>query len=774
MKLVRLALARPRVVLLAMIVLTLAAASGLPRLTLRMDGHALIPPDDPAVAFDREVREEFGIRDPLVVMVETTHPDGIYNPETLRLILDLSERMVALDGIGPEHVMSLATERRDRVYPGTLRFRPFLDPFPDTPRLLELLQEDVAAAEILTGTLVSYDGTAAAILVGVPREGRDVPALYRRILAEARPFETETDRIRVVGAPAAEALLGEHILEDLALLLPLSITLMAGILWFRLRRVWGVLLGLGEIAAALAFTFGLMGWLGIPVYLTTAVLPVVLITLGLADEIHIFFHYQALLARQGEVAETGQALRRTMAEMVPPVFFTSLTTSIGFLSFTASGIEPVAGFGVAAVVGILFCLLWSLTAIPASLALLPEDRLRRPATVLPGALSSGPRGWSLRWTTPFLRHPRPSLLTLAGITAVLAAGVAGLTVQDSWIDGFAPRSTFRRDTERVNALFHGTHILLVHLEVAGNGAPLPRGDGKEGYLLDPALLGEIGRFEDFLRQQDGVGGVLGPYSHLSTVAYLWLARRPDGRGIPTEVRRVGRLYHLFETVRGEHRRREVVDDDLDRALVTIFLKAANYRDTAALIETIEDFAAEHLSARGITLGLAGDVALSQAMIPAIVRSQVTSLLLALGGAGIALLLFFRSPRLALLALAPASISVLWTFGAMGWLGIPLGVATSMFCAIALGVGVDYGIHFLASYRRAREAGLDEGARRAVEEVGPAITTDMLAITGSFGLLVVSQVPANTRLGLLVAISLASACVLTLGGLGSWLVGRGDG
>jgi uncharacterized protein len=95
----------------------------------------------------------------------------------------------------------------------------------------------------------------------------------------------------VVGVPAAEALLGEHILADLALLVPLALGVIAAILWAACGRLWAVLLGLAKVGAAQVFTLGLMGWCGGAVYLTTAIIPVLLTTIGLADEIHLLWHY---------------------------------------------------------------------------------------------------------------------------------------------------------------------------------------------------------------------------------------------------------------------------------------------------------------------------------------------------------------------------------------------------------------------------------------------------------------------------------------------------
>ena len=750
---------RPRTTLAAVALLTLAAMAGMSRLELRMDGRALVPPDSPAVTFDREVREVFGVRDPLVILLESRRPEGIYHPGFLRRLIDVTEAVRGIEGIPDEQIVSLATERRDRVYPNSLRFRPFLDPFPEDPVLLQRLREDIAAAGILLdGTLVSHDGTAATVLVGVPDvdEIGDRGPIYREVVQRVSPFADEHLDITVVGAPAAEALLGHHILEDMALLLPLSMATMAVLLFLRLGRAWGVVLGLLEVSSCLLATFGLMGWWGVPVSLTSGVLPLVLVSLSLADEVHVFTHYQNLLARADGEPQAG-ILVRCFQDMLPPILVTSLTTAFGFLSFLASPIAPIRQFGAFAALGILYGLFFSITAIPVALTLLPAAALRR-------RHEERPR--EDRLLRPFLaavRRPRRTLAATFVLAAVLSLGIKDLFVQDSWIEGFAPGSEFRQDTDRVNAHLLGTHNLLVHLAVSGEGTP-PAGDGRQGWLIDPGLLEEIGRFENHLRGRPEVGGVLGPHSHLSTVAYLWHARKEGSRAIPGDPVKVARVYRFFDIVRGKHRRQEVVDDGLDRALVNVFLKNANYRETQRLIDDM--MAWDGLKSHRVELSVAGDVAVSQAMIPAIVESQVSSLLWSLAGAFLTLVVLLRSVRTAAVAALPATLAVACVFGVMGWLGIPLGVATSMFCAIALGIGVDYATHFMAARQRAREQGAENSTLSALRDAGPPILTDMVVVAASFAWMGLSQVPSNARLGELVALSLGLAALFTLLGLAS--------
>ena len=191
------------------------------------------------------MREQFGVRDPIVVYLETSRPDGIYNLPTLERLQQLGLALAELPQLRFEDLMSLATERRPRVYTGTLRFRPFFDPMPDTPTRMDYLRKDVDQVEILDGTLITEDRRGVAILVGAPPsrsrqpDGVDRRALHRDIEAVAARFEAPDERIRIVGAPIAESLLGEHIVEDLMRLVPLAMLGVSLVIWWSCRRAWG-------------------------------------------------------------------------------------------------------------------------------------------------------------------------------------------------------------------------------------------------------------------------------------------------------------------------------------------------------------------------------------------------------------------------------------------------------------------------------------------------------------------------------------------------------
>ncbi len=852
---------------------TFAAAPGLLRLELRTDGHSLVPRDAPAIVYDREVRDQLGVRDPIAVVIRTAHPEGALNPATLRRVVELTRELATLDGVEPFNVVSLATENTFRFRPGTFKLRTFLDPLPETPGRLAELRDDLRRIGLYDGVLISKDGRATAVLVGTPPDV-DRAEFYRRVrgLVEGTTGPGK-DSIDVLGAPVAEALLGSHILADLGLpqafledaasavgrtgpgLVPIVFAVMALVFLIAFRHPMAALTPLSTLGACLVTTFGIMGWLGVPVYLTTTILPVILTAVGVTDQIHVYHRYGELRRSRPDLDPVG-LVRETMEEMAWPVTQTWVTTAVGFLSFAISPLPPVQAFGLFAALGILVCLSWSLAVVPALLVLLKPRLGRRPART-DGAL----HGVYARLARAAIRRRK---LVLAGAGLVLLVsldGVRRLVVQDSWVDGFAPESELAQAMRRFDRDFLGAHQLLVTVEaepfaatgeIAGaavgehrvdlTGLRLPEGfdasrlaaswiriaarpvpesesepaappvppefviprdwsgsiesaeriggrlvatlplkAGSPHFLLaprpgealdveikrepfmNPALIRKVGELEAFLATREAVGGVFGPAVYLSTTAFMADPDTPGSRVLPEYPEKARSYWRLYGSVRGPERLGQLVDRDYSRVAITAFVKEPHYGTMGRLMSDLRSWESRHLAPLGLKLGFAGDIAVSQTLIGAIVTTQVRSLALSLGGVFLLIALLSRSVRQGLLCIVPSALAVLLSFAAMGWLGIPLGVATSMFAGMTLGVGVDYVVHLVDRHRRAKAAGrTDEAAAaEALAETGPPITIDTLGVGLSFSVLLISQVPANARLGGLLAFSLLVCLAATL-------------
>jgi hypothetical protein len=890
--LARSSIRHPRLTILAAVTLTLAVAPGAMRLTLRTDGHALVARDAPEVLYDDAVRKEFGIEDPVVVLIRSPHADGIYNANTLQLVRELTADVMKLEGVRSNNVSSMATEHGFRNRPGTLLFQTLLEAPRRTREELDQLRDDLRRIELYTGTVVSFDGRSTAILVGTP-PGIDRTQLYRKVCEIIAAKGPVPEDISVTGPPVAEALLGTHILEDLGVpkallgastrpsadaawkmpsrfyelrlfiarhigLVPIAMLIMAVVFQISFRRVIATVLPMGEVGACLAFVFGLMGWLDVPVYLTIAVMPVLLTAMAVSDEIHVYSRYFALLHEKPEEKHV-ELVQATMDEMVSPVVNTSLTTAIGFVSFAFSPLAPVQAFGIFTAIGVTFCLFWSLSVLPALLTIMPrkwvlprrvKERGLQAASTSPGQRAS---------KRPEVRPPffsrfalwivarRCSVIGAVAVVVALAPfGLRRVVIQDSWIDGFDPDSEFTRATRIVNEQFHGMHLLYltidagevlrgtlpttnvslskfsfpanltrrpedwvgrwlyIHIDSPSNAAPRAtwrstiesatrsgdklivttqiRDQNSSVWLelahvhsvgyeivaqphLQPKTLKAISDLGAFIEQRRAlkVGKVLSAPDYVATTRFMVRPNEPGSRYVPAEAGEIKLMWDYYRIVRGPEHLRQLVDTNYARSLLTIFLKEANFVDTQKLMEELRAYEREHLAPLNIRLGFAGDVAVSQSLIRGIVTTQTQSLLWSLVGIYAVTALLGRSLRCGLYAVIPCALSVLINFAVMGWLNIPLGVATSMFAAMTLGIGVDFAVHVLEGFSASRNRGLspDAALAESMARTGPAVGINAAAIALGFGVLMLSQVPANARLGALTILGLASCLVASL-------------
>jgi predicted RND superfamily exporter protein len=283
-------------------------------------------------------------------------------------------------------------------------------------------------------------------------------------------------------------------------------------------------------------------------------------------------------------------------------------------------------------------------------------------------------------------------------------------------------------------------------------------------LLDNEILTELDRFERWIETRLGAdGGVLGAAEQLAVTRQMFHGRRVEERRVGDSPRDNRDLLNLFRAVRGPARLAETFEPEREQALITVFLREANFQRTARLLADLRRYETERLQPLGIRLSLAGGVPLSQAMIQAIAQSQTVSLLLSLLGIFLVAAWWSASWRLGLLNTLPAALAALFNFGLMGWLGVPLGVATSIFAGVTIGVGVDNAIHLSERFQRLSPLSPrpSDAMGRACAEAGPPLALSTLTLGLGFGLVMVSRIPATSHLGLLMVCGMVSCFVLTL-------------
>ncbi len=744
-RLLRFSVQHPWGVLVAVAVLTVAAVPWISGVRLRLDGRSLIPEDLPAQVASDRAAELFNLRD--VVVVGVASPVGdIYSPWTLGLLSSLSGDLAGSREIVPGSVASLATVPRFFIQEDVLDPQPLLARgYPLGEELIARLRRETETLGLDDGVLVSRDGSMAGVYAEVHPE-----ADRYRVLEQVRGLAARTGApgsILLSGTALAQAVLGLAAAQDLIRLLPAVLLAIFLALTVLFRHPVPALVSLAEIGVSLVWTAGIMGARGESLFVTTLVLPVILLVIGVSDDVYALSRtFRRLAEAPGEPMD--EAVVGSFAAVGHPILLTGATTVAGLLSLTATDLEPQRVFGFYGGLSILFSTLFTFTFVPALLSLLrPSVSLRKEANGRSGgrppALIRGLRRIG----------PRRFLAMIVAVVVLASWASTRLRIEDDWVRNLPSSSDVASGTRELDRALAGT----IRVEILVDSR---RRDG----FLDPAVFARLGGIEKAFAALPGVGAVHSIYGDVVRVQSAlegeryaaWRSALDGGRRALSRADLEQALLLLSSLRRSplsEH-----IDADYRRARVTVFIRSANYSRISRIVQE-----ASALSGGGLALTPFGDGWISYLAVRLLVLGQIQSVGFALVSNALLLLLLFRRLSDTMLALAPILVSVLLVFAALALAGIPLGIANSMFAAIALGIGVDYSIHLVAHYREQRGHGrpATEAIEAAVAVTGPAIFKSAAAIATGLSVLGFSEVLPNLQLGMLVTLSLTACAAMTL-------------
>ncbi len=720
-------------------IITAALATQIPRVRLELDGRSLVPAGDPSLTASDRAARLFDLQ--ACVLVGVAAPQGtVYSPEVLRQIVRLSRELAEVPGIVRGSVTSLATVPLLSISSGELDYRP-LSAMGTIQAAAEKLRRIGQTAGLESGILVARDRKAAGIYADV-EPSADRYVLLRRV-REIAARDPGPGRIYLTGTALAQAVLGTAAGRDLAALVPAVLVVLACVLFAFFRRIRPALYSILEIGISLVCTAGIMGLTGQSVFVTTLVLPVILITVGLADDVYAMRHY--FLDSRRCTGAASSIVVSSFEAVAPQVQLTGILTIVGLLSFAITDLEPMRIFGIFGALAVMFSTLCTFTLLPALMSRWPPRSF--------AVSKPRPSRWRFERLLGVYEKLGPKrILAAAVLLTVLAALEARhLRVDDSWIGNLPSSSDIAQGDSAMNRLFGGVTPLEFQMEA---------GPGED--LLDPRALTRLGQWETALSAAPGVGAVHSFYSDvLRITAALREAPSESLRGrtlTPGEIEQA----HLLLSSAAGYRLGRWLDTARRRARLTVLIQSADYERIGHILRTsLPGSAATAESA----LTPFGDGWISYTTVRLLVEGQRASLTLAFVSDLLVLSLLFRSWRAGLIALLPVGSSIVAMYAALALARVPLGIANSLFAAVAIGIGTDFAVHLMASFREHAAKGDPAAAlRAAVGITGPAIMTSASALIAGFAVLLLSQVAPNAQLGAIIDLNLglcAGAAVVLL-------------
>ncbi len=734
---------RYKLILTLSVIFIAGAITFLPSMTKDTTTEAFIPKDDPVLLYRDNVRETFGLKDPMVIAVY--NESGIYNTETLRLIHELGERLKTVEGIDPDQLTSLATENNiTGTFDGML-----VEPFYEIENLNDstasIVRDAIADFDLYRGSLISEDGTMALVVAEILDSHDDKgDEIYKAIVELTEETNTTNELLYVAGEGAVSGYMATYIDADAQRLNPIAGLVITLILFVAFRTLRGVVIPNIMVLATVGSALGAMAGFGVSFFVITNALPVILIAIGVADGIHIMGQYYEEVAHNPGLSQRKLVIL-TMTKMWRPVTITSLTTIAGFLAISyTSYMPPMTYFGIFAAFGVSVALVYALFFIPSALMLL-KPQVSKP---MKDAVKSDAFGnLTSKLGKVVVSSPR-RVVGVAALTMLLAIyGATKITVNESRISNFKSTESIAVADDVINAKTDGTTYLDIKIETKDI----------EG-LFQPHALRKIEALQQHLEDHPLVNGSTSIVDFVKKMNKSLNENRDEFYVIPNDEILIAQYFLIYSTGGDPTDFDNYVDFDYRLANVRVRMSQSEYVDEKVVQEAAQKYIEEHFNDEQITANLSGKVALDYQWINQLANNHSKGVLLALLAVLIVASLSFRSLRAGVYTVIPVIFGVAIIYGVMGFAGVWLSVGTSMFAAIAIGVGVDFAVHTvdrMIFFINEEKLDIDTAFKAFYKTTGRALLFNVLALSLGFGVLITSSVPPLLRFGALVAVSVSA-------------------
>lgn len=741
----RFATTRPLLAIVASLVLSGLFALGVPRAAFSTDYRIFFSADDPGLASFERLEKAFTKTDNVLFVVRAESGD-VVSRDALAAIQELTEEgwklpfAARVDSLTNFGVVDAAGDDmvQHALVPGRAAD---LD-----DAALRGIRARALGEPLLAGALIAKDGRSGAVNVTLRLPGK----APEEVSLTANAAHALVDKVAprypgLVIRPCGMALMNDALMQasvsDLAVLVPAMVLVMLGAMFWMLRGLAATLAVGLVIGLSSTLSMAFAGWLGYPLTPPAVAAPLMVMTVAVADGIHIVLSARDAL-RDGR--SQRDAIVFAVATNLEAVTYTCLTTVVGFLCLNYSVAPPVRHLANMTSFGVTVAFLLSVVLLPAllSLAVLSPSRPEAERSFrLVGALSA------------FVLKRKVLVLAIASAVTLGAGTLAAqLENNDQFIQYFGKSMAFRRDVDFTVKNLSGIYRLEFQL-----------GSGSAGGIMQPAYLERVDAFSGWLRAQSEVDHV---YALSDVMKRVHQASHGGGVGeyrVPASLEEGREELFLYEMgLPPGLDLRDRIDVEKAATRLSVTVKDMSTREMTAFKER----SAAWLRANtppSMWTEATGPVVIFSELSSKNARNMVQGDFVSLALISLCMMLVLRSGRLGLLSVVPNVVPIIVGYGvwrlAVGQMNIVASVAGS----ISLGVIVDDTIHFLTKFKSAltTERSPEEAMKKTLAHVAPAMlaTSGILAL--GFGVLGLSSFQMVSHLGWLSLLVVAIAPVADL-------------
>lgn len=446
----------------------------LPTIKVDTDPENMLSAEEPARVFHNRMKKEFSLSDIVVVgITNDENPQGVFNPQTLKRIYDLSQYARTLNWPDPNHadktagvieIDMLAPSMVDNIEQGglgTVNFNWLMPQPPTTEEEALKVRERARNIPFLNGTLVSNDGEAIALYLPLTDKHLSYD-IREKLLAKIASFGDTEENYYITGLPVAEDTFGVEMFYQMAISAPLAMLVIFLLLWWFFKRLVFIVSPMIVAIVCALSTMGLLVISGNTIHIMSSMIPIFIMPIAVLDAIHILSDF---FDRYSEFRDRRKTLEHVMNELFSPMLYTSLTTIAGFASLALTPIPPVQVFGIFIAIGVFLAWIWTITFIPAFILFIPEQKLAGFSAVSSESDNKTLMARFLDRLGGFtFNHARLIILLTLVASGIAVYGIKQINVNDNPIKWFTESHPIRVSDRVMNAHLGGTYMAYLVLD----------------------------------------------------------------------------------------------------------------------------------------------------------------------------------------------------------------------------------------------------------------------------------------------------------------------
>ncbi len=695
---IRLILHRPRLVLLGLILISLAAAASLSQAVIATSMEKMLLGDSAEYTSYQARAAEFGGDEVLIVAYDEPEPLSVAALDRLEAAVARLETLPEVGG-----VVSLLDAVELHESDGMLTVRTYGEAARAEPERTALLTDALRAEPSVGGLVLSERGPHAAVAVSMrPNPDRSAEEGPQLVAEVSRILEEEgLQNLRRGGYLAMVSAVMEQSTTNIIQLFPLTVLAVIGSVFFLFRRLLPVLVASGVSLMAVLWTMGFAVLIDRELSIFASIVPAVVMVVAISDSIHL---WSAYLIELSAGHDQRTAIENSASEVGTACLLTSATTFLGFISLALIPTPVYQVVGLVLGFGVSVALLVTVTLMPVLMSLLPPPP---PAPERAAHLDRRLERLSVltsRWDVPII-------LGFAMFTGVMLYGVSRIHLETEILTRLSPSTTVRQDAEFIRSAFSGSNIIELYVD-----AP----DG----VMEPSVIHGMAAIQDDLLALEGVDAVLSVVDVLDGLH----GTLGGGGPLPESREALAQYLLLFEMSGGESLD-SVLNFERTTAKMIARLDSGALRHTAEIAAQARASAEIHLPPAA-SLEATGLTTLFGGFLDDLLTGQRTGLFFSISSIGVMMMLGLRSVRNGLLSILPNVLPMLAVGGIAGLLWTDVDSDTFIPAMIAIGIGVDDTIHFLVRMRlEAQRAPMPQAIRRTFQFAGRGIlfTTIILVL-----------------------------------------------